>query len=325
MSILADAIQPLLANGILGVGGRLAPLSLSAVVAAPTAAYALSWDGYAREVVLDFRDPQYVRAVLAADVSRLGTACLQSISVPIAEGDEKNWLPWTLIRLYYAAFYAAHTIVRLLGKGCCYLASGDVDRLSAVALATSGQAIPWRVAGGIYTCVVDTTSGALRWTKHQVQGPHEALWALFDEVLRDSGMAILSGPLPSVDAQAAFGQLDAFRNLAVPNQAVNWLSRMRNDIQYRLLHDVWHPTEIDRNARARIRRLTDRWKSDPMAIDMAGASTYGSLAQFCTACAFVIGTCRVMLLRINERNLSGARSFLSYGPLAYANAARLAL
>ena len=43
--------------------------------------------------------------------------------------------------------------------------------------------------------------------------------------------------------------------------------------------------------------------------------------EFCSACAFVISLCVALLRRVAERNVSNVRSFVSYGPFAYANAA----
>ena len=113
--------------------------------------------------------------------------------------------------------------------------------------------------------------------------------------------------------------------MAAAKQSASWLSRTRNEIQYRLLHDVWHPTSLTRQKRALLTRLTRQWTADPMSIDLDGASAYGMLGEFCSACAFVISLCVALLRRVAERNVSNVRSLVSYGPFAYANAARLGL
>ena len=324
MSLLADALQPLLANGLFTVGGRLPDISLTGAITVPTSAYALSFDAKEKEISLDFRDPLYVRTLIAADMSRLATSCLQSISVSPEASVEKYWLPWTLVRIYYAAFYAAHATVRALGVGCCWLETDDIIHLQAIADATFGGPIPWNVSSGTYRCDADTMRGVLHWTKLAGR-PHEALWGLFDTVLADTSSAVLTGPLPRADAQAVFAKLQAFRALSSSHQNKAWLSRTRNDIQYKLLHGVWHPTAHDRQARARLHRLADQWTADPMDIDLSGLQADSHLIQFCEACAFVIGLCRLLVMRIAERNLSGGRSFISYGALAYVQAARVQL
>lgn len=156
MSLLADALQPLVANGLFTVGGRLPDISLTGAITAPNSAYALSFDATVKQISLDFRDPAYVRTLIAADMSRLATSCLQSISVSPEVSVEKYWLPWTLVRIYYAAFYAAHATVRALGVGCCWLDTDDINHLQALANATFNQSVPWSVSSGTYRCDADT-------------------------------------------------------------------------------------------------------------------------------------------------------------------------
>lgn len=322
MSALADALQPLIATGVFSVGGRLESISLTGAITARTSAYAVNvtvgWN-----IELDFRDPRYVSAVLASDASRLATSCLQSVSIAVAEEDEKYWLPWWVVRLYYAAFYGAHAVLRFLGAGCCWLEATDVGRLASVLHATTGQDLPIK-KGGPFRCDADTSSGRLLWSRLDGR-PHEALWMLFDRVLRETGENVLRGPMRARDAQAVFAQLEAFRSIGSHHQNSSWLSRLRNDVQYKLAYDVWHPTAHDRRARDRLKRVATQWADDPMGIDLSGVIGHSPLVQFSAACAFVIGLCRVIVVRVSERNASGARSFLSYGPVAYAHAIELAL
>ncbi|MCD6732876.1 MAG: hypothetical protein LT103_04695 [Burkholderiaceae bacterium] len=281
----------------------------------------MSIDVGAAAISLDFRDPDFVTAITAADASRLATACVQSASISIGDQDEKYWLPWSLVRLYYAAFYGAHTIVRLLGTGCCWLESTDVLHLDALWRTTTGQPPPIQIGKGTYCCHIDSVVGALRWTRNQSR-PHEALWAIFDGVLDSTSGKVLAGGLPQRDAQAVFAKLQSFRDLSAKNGTASWLSRTRNDIQYKLANGVWHPVELSRKRRDGIARHADMWTVDPMNIDLAAVRSADLLTQFSVACAFVISVCRMLVLRIDERT-TGARSFLSYGPIGYANAARI--
>lgn len=324
MSLLADALQPLLLSGIFRVTGRPEDISLSGVVRAPRGAYGMGMDATAMTIQLEFRDPPFVTSVAAADANRLAIACLQSASISSGDGGEKYWLPWSLVRLYYSAFYAAHTVVRLLGTGCCWLEGSDVTHLDSIWRATTGQPPPFSIGKGTYSCEIDAVAGELRWARNLAR-PHEALWAIFDDVLDSTATRVLSGGLAQRDAQTVFAKLQAFRDMGRANGSVSWLSRTRNDIQYKLINGVWHPTALNRQRRSALLRHAAQWTMDPMGVDLAAARTSDLLTQFSTACAFVIGVCRMLVLRIDERTTTGARSFLSYGPLAYANAARISL
>lgn len=199
-----------------------------------------------------------------------------------------------------------------------------MTHIDNLARATTGSSIPFSARPGAYKCFVDVAAGALIWSSAPGR-PHEALWAMFHEVLGAASEQVIAGPLPQADAQTVFAKLESFRRIAASQGSSSWLSRTRNEIQYRLMHDVWHPTTISRQNRALLRRLTGQWAADPMDIDLDGASAHGNLGEFCCACAFVIALCRVLIVRISERNISGTRSFLTYGPLSYAHAARVAL
>jgi hypothetical protein len=325
MSLLADALQPELVPGVFSAVGPYEDISLSDAIVARGAAYALGFDAPLRRIDLDFRDAGYVAHLVAADCGRLSTSCLQSVASIWPIEDEKAALPWALIRLYYAAFYAGHVVVRLLGSGCCWLEAEHIARLDAVGHAT-GMPIPFKADVGAYRCAIDNTK--LEWTKigsGTRGGAHEALWKTLDSVLSEVSASILTGPLALVDGRAVMAKIESFRRMAGANGSASWLSRTRNDLQYRLAHQVWHATGIGKHDRLRLLRLSGQWTIDPMGIDIDGAPRFGLLGEFCTACAFVIAVFRVLILRVEERNAGRRGCFVRHGPRAFANYCRLKL
>ena len=161
MSLLAEALQPSLVNGLLAVGGPLETTSLPDAITSRRAAYTLTFDIPARAIHLDFRDAAYVVSTVASDCSRLATSCLQSASLSSVDSEEKFWLPWSLVRFYYAAFYGAHAVVRLLGVGCAWLDSEDLSRVEALSQATDGRPTPFRTDPGTYRCSIHGAAGEL--------------------------------------------------------------------------------------------------------------------------------------------------------------------
>ena len=324
MSLLADALQPSLVSGIFGVSGKLAPMSLSDVITAKRAAYGLDFDHAGKCLNLDFRDSAFVSEAAASDCSRLAISCMQTASHIATDLNNKAALPWFLVRLYYAAFYAAHVVVRLLGKGCCWLDSSHVSHIDALAKASGVISFPMQT--GAYRCSIEANATRLEWTKiggGSRSGAHESLWWTFHETLKMVSQEVLRGPLPSQDAQAVFAQIDLFLRFATINRSFSWLSRSRNEFQYRLMHDVWYPTTITKREREHIQKLATQWEIDPMNIDLGGAHAQGLLVGVSTACVFTISICRTLLLRINERSTGRSKSFVHFGPIAYLNGAKL--
>jgi hypothetical protein len=326
MSLLADALQPMFVRGLHSAYGPYEQISLSDVITSPKSAYSISFDNPSKRMNLEFVDHQYVANVVASDCRRLSTSSLQSIAIPSLNEDEKSALPWSLVRLYYAAFYAGHVVVRILGEGCCWLEASHITRLTAL-MGLFGVAAPtFRLDPGAYRCAVAATGRVLGWTKVGAStrgGAHEALWATLESTMRTAADRTVTGVLPAADAQAVIAKIEEFRSLAVAHNSPSWLSRTRNDLQYRLSHDVWHATSLTKKERTQLTSLSQLWLSDPMTIDLQGSAKYGQLGQFSVACAFVIALFRVLMLRLEL--LGDGRSFVKHGPRAFANFSKLRL
>lgn len=312
-------------RGIFSTCGPFPHQSLSDVIVARGSAYGVTFDTSYRRFDLEFTDYAYVTHAIASDCKRLATACLQTAHEAWLTKDEKSSIPWTLVRLYYASFYAGHVLVRLLGHACCWLESSHLARVDEVTKVITGSPPPFRPEPGAYRCSVDTSGKLLQWTRVGIgaKGAHEALWATLDSTLRELDARILGGTLPTRVAQAVVAKLEEFRQLATENGSQSWLSRTRNDVQYRLEHGVWHPTSVAKRERDQIRRFASQWLTDPMNVEMVGARSHGLLCQFASACAFILSVFRVLLLRIEERSANRAASFVRYGPRAFASFAKL--
>lgn len=321
MSLLADALQPVILPGLFGVGGRLPAEALSDLVLSPRAAFLIGFDTTRKRIEMEFGSQEPLAIAFAADSSNLSVSCLQSLAVIWPQEEERVALPWSLIRLYYSAFYAAHVFVRLLGTACCWLERRHITHLATLAGA-SGTAVPWPLEQGTYVCAVDGTR--LDWLKSAQTGAHEALWASLDVVIANASARVLSGSMAKLDAQQVYAQLESFRSMSKRNGGLNWISRTRNELQYKLAHGVWHPAGVSRRDRERLKRLAGQWTYDPMQIDLDAAAAYGELGELASASAFLLAATRVLLLRLEERS-SVPRHFVRYGARAFANAVQMPL
>lgn len=191
----------------------------------------------------------------------------------------------------------------------------------------SGTPPRFRLEPGAYRCSVDASGRVLRWTRASAgaKGAHEALWSVLDLTLRNLDVKVLASALPVRSAQAVVAKLEDFRQLAAHNGSTSWLSRTRNEVQYRFEHGAWHASSLTKRARIQIRRLSQQWLADPMTLDLAGVRSQGLLCQFALACAFVLSVCRVLLLRIEEGSSNRGASFVRHGPRAFASFAKLEL
>jgi hypothetical protein len=313
MSLMADALQPLIVKGIFTISGRLELASIPDAIVSPRAAYDLDFDNQNREVLFDFRDPNFVVTATAADCCRLSGSAFQTICSVADEAFDRDALPWELIKLYYSAFYAGQTIIRLLGESCSFFDGRHISRIDAVGQAI-GKTPGFRIDAGLYRCVIDTSVTKLTCTRI-TGGTHESFWGVFGERIKVTTENVLRGPLVPSDAQAVFAQLDAFVRLIRRHGSYSWLSTLRNDLQYRHLYKVWFPSGVAKRDRETLCRLTSQWKLDPMSVNL-DAVRFGVLGEFVVACAFVVALCRILLSRIAER-APQKRSFLHYGPMEF--------
>jgi hypothetical protein len=313
MSLMADAIQPLIVKGIFGVSGRLELTSIPDAIMSPRAAYHLDFDNPNRGVLFDFRDPSFVATAIAADCCRLSGSAFQTICSVSTDSFDRADLPWELIKIYYSAFYAGQTIIRLLGEGCSFFDGRHISRIDEFGKAI-GRIPGFRVDAGLYRCTVDADATTLSCVKIK-GGTHESFWGVFGERMQAATEGVLRGPLVATDAQAVFGQLEAFARLIRRHGSYSWLSTLRNDLQYRHYYEVWFPSSIGKRDRSTLSRLASQWKSDPMALNL-DAARFGMLGEFVIACAFIVALCRILLTRVVERSPLKP-SFLHYGPIPF--------
>ena len=212
MSLLADALQPQMVQGILGIAGRLQVMSVPDAIISPRAAYDLDFDNGNRSILFDFRDAALIVTATASDCCRFSGSAFQTVSsIALEEVFDKQTLPWEIIKLYDSAFYAGQTLIRLLGEGCSFFDARHISRIDALAQAM-GKTPTFKPEAGLYRCTLDPTVTKLSCIRI-AGGTHESFWNVFGERLSAATAGVLQGPLVPSDAQAVFAQLEAFDRL----------------------------------------------------------------------------------------------------------------
>lgn len=317
MSLLADAIQPACVAKVYSVLGRPRQLRLADAIGGEAGAFDIDVNESMRSLALWFRDPDVLIGVLAADINRFSTAAFQSISAVPNDGIPKDALPWVLIKLYYASFYAGHMIMCLLGEACSFIENTHTKNINE-RLAAIGNAPKFQIEAGLYHVSLDAAVVGLYCKKigRASGGTHEAFWRIFRGRLDKIKDGILGGPLIAAESQMVFNQLNDLGRILCKNGPPTWLSATRNELQYRHPVKFWFPCEASAKERDAIRRAISRWREEPMEITMQRTG-YGDIGDFVAACTFIVSFCRVLIERIAERAPRPNRSFPIYGPLRY--------
>ena len=323
MSLLADALRPSLISGITSICGRPVSMGLPSIILARNSAFTLGFDTIKKSVLLDFREDGAIAAAFAADCCKLSASSIQTVA-SIKIGDKnKHQLPWNLIKLYYASFYSAHLIIRLLGRACYWLDHKISDRIDRLAEAADIQD-RFKLDTASYLCLADENARSISFKKIDINGgAHEALWVAFHDTLTEVSNAIINGPMQRTESQAAFAKIESYLSLSKKHKSKSWLSRFRNDLQYKLLYDVWHPASISKKEREQLERAISKWRNDPMQISPDAMGSYTPLNEFVSSCVFIISLGRILMLKVNDSRPSKGVSFFKFGPLSFADDAQI--
>lgn len=317
MSLVVDALRPSLVAGLMSLRGRSPTANLTdIIICAPKAGFDLDFDDDQESVEIDFRESSFVTSAIGGDASRFASAAFVTLISSVSI-EKAIHFPWGLIKLYYAAFYAGHSILRLSGQSCSYLDPVHISRLRELAIAQNLQPKSFPDTG-LYHCILNPaqTGFVLKKARGRVGGAHEAFWKIFGEFLETYSHDLLLSHLTPDDAKEVFLKLSALLKIlnAHGSCSGSWLSQVRNEVQYR--HGaVWPPPSVKDASRETLSRLAEQWLNDPMKIELEYPPA-GRLGEFVAACAFLTSLCRVIFYWISNQCAQRGRSFAN-GPLSY--------
>jgi hypothetical protein len=317
MSVVVDALQPIIVRGLFSLRGRALVANLPDVITTVRkAGFDLDFVD-SEDVRVDFRDRALVAEAIGGDASRFAVAAFVSLSC-LPELANVNGFAWELIKLYYAAFYAGHCILRLVGQSCSNLDGTHIDRLQELAAAID-PAQPFPLSRGLHHCVLHASQTGFSIKKARIPsgGDPAAFWKIFSTFLAAHDESVLHGHLAPSDARYVFLKLSALRAILSSHGSIggNWLSRVRNDLQYRHGFNAWPPSSMKQSKRDLFSRLAVQWKNDPMGIEL-DYPPGNDLGQFVSACAFLVSLCRVLWERLSSLSTQGAHYFANR-PLQY--------
>jgi len=279
------------------------------------------------DISVTANDKNSLIASFAYDINRMSSASFESIlSIGKLENKIlKKSIAWAMIKIYYASFFAAHTIIKFVGKSCSHIDRNGSKSIYRIADLFS-NANNNTISTGLYLCEFNSGQGSslLQCQKGTSSTSHEDFWAIFCKIMEEIKDEILSKPLMinTIQSQAVFNKIDMLIHNLTKGGANDgsWLSQIRNDINYSQKYGVWFPynkTMIDN------KKLLDsfkKWQKDPMDIELHKTpfKSGDEIVRFQNTCLFLIALCRELVIYLNSKGKNG-KSFLKYGPMAILN------
>ncbi len=317
MSIVADAIRPFWIKGMNDITGKLIK-DFPAWICDEE--YQIFDPIHSSSFKLNIASPAKLLAAFAYDCSRMASASFESVCTLKKDSTMPKSTAWFLLRSYYSAFFAAHSILRILGISCSQLSSPQSASINKIA-ELYNNALGIRPSKGFYVCEFNSSDKQLTCNKTTISagGVHEAFWHTFtqrmsqlsDQILQTNGSTI-------INQQVATKLNELCLNLSYQHcNNGSWLSFVRNEINYKHKLGCWFPYNGYKAHYEELFRRVNEWHADPININLN--SSYNSdLQRFQATCHFIISLCRCLVIDMSERCSTG-KSFLSYGAISFLN------
>jgi hypothetical protein len=266
----------------------------------------------ANAAVLSFRDIESVAAAYAGDITRMSVAAFESLDGITPSPRLPKSTAWLLIRAYYAAFFAAHCVLRVFGRSCSQLDGNAVSSIHEVAdLFEERNAMS--LSRGLYRCHVHSESNELHLTRLPGAdgGSHSALWAELSSLLSYLSERILL-ETTTRPGQLVSAKLIEIRTVLLGvSQNTGWLSTIRNRINYQHEYGTWFPYQNRSPYYDGLFDILEGWKKDPMQLQF-WPSNGRELQRFMEATVVVLSFCRVIVEDMSSR-APGGQTFHRYG------------
>jgi hypothetical protein len=247
-------------------------------------------------------NPKSALESFAADASRFTAAAYETLLGLRANPTIPRSTAWLGIQAYYAAFFAAHSLLRIIGTGCTQLDEPQITKIERNANAL-GQ-MPPGISGfsrGLYRCHFDAAQPEIRFERQSsaARGSHEILWSIFADHLNHVGAAIVQQSAAFRPFAAHLWDLEALLREGGHNDG-GWLSHIRNRMNYRHEFGAWHPYLSQVSRPETLLRIIGGWSDPPLSISLP-SRRHDEVKAFVSACTLIASLCNCTVCDMEER------------------------
>lgn len=289
---------------------------------------------------LIFYDISEALAALAGDINRLACASIETLNAISEIPTQKRFLAWQLVEYYYAAFYSAHCMLKICGFGTIQLDDRIIQSIKKRAL-LFGEELP-TITKGIYCADIrPIESKIVFYDVSRYDDSHHGLWNRYVDFLNVlTGMSISTNSLdsncirkresaepypqsvysqlPRQDADQIIGRVDHVKAVLNTKGNNNWLSQIRNSINYNHSHGVWYPYKGYSDEYEMLVYMRSMYSIN--SLNKCFLTTEGELelVRYAKCCQQINAFNRELIIDLSIRHPDN-KSFLKNGPLAYLN------
>jgi hypothetical protein len=241
----------------------------------------------------------------------MSCAALETVEGIAPSASLPKSLGWLMVRSYYGAFFAAHALGRSLGRSVTQFDRPAINAIENVASIFNSLPSGVGLSRGTFVCVADSDHKTLTLKKSKADGSHHALWADFVLLVRDTANRLLNESSSNAQRAAAkLTELQAALTDSGQSPDGNWLSTMRNKVNYQHAFGAWYPYQERARYYDGLYAKISCWRgnSDQLSI---WPQEGREVQRFIETCAALIALCREVTADMTRRCPKG-KSFLHY-------------
>lgn len=147
---------------------------------------------------------------------------------------------WRIIQIYYAAFFSAHAILRFFGRSFSHLESGHISFLKNRCFTEVGYTPA--ISSSYYLISFNPDLKDVGFVRYDES--HKDLWKCFLALVTELEMEVLKGRASEERLQGLSAYFSDIKDSLTDRgqfSAGNWLSVVRNEVNYKSLEGVWFP------------------------------------------------------------------------------------
>lgn len=274
---------------------------------------------------LSVADSAGLTAALVHDFVSLSSAAFESAArAHQGDGDERG-CAWQVVAYYYSAYFAANALMRLSGFASTNLDAENCAELNEFAslCGVGGFDDASKLVPGVHFVAFDRASTptlkiqAMNGVKG---GVHIQFWAAFMMFIAALKNALLASQLPAIDKKAARAQLDNLSKALTRSgkNNGNWLSEIRNGVNYRFENGVWYPYGPSSTTRPVLRAVLKRSIEGSLSISDP-AAVIADCERMTRVSGYLLNWLQASVLVLDSTARHGKRTALRDGVLAFSD------
>lgn len=203
-----------------------------------------------------------INVSLTNDINRFAQSAIESVENIIYNEKLTKSASWNTIKLYYASFFSVHSILRLFGWSFIQLEHSQIKKIMEIANATNMNNSNIKLEVGFYLAKYNNKSKTIEFIKKS--DSHKDTWSSFKELLQYiSNDITINTKILDKEKIDILDFIEKLNNILSKegNTSGNWLSFIRNKVNYQHSFGTWFPYGSENYAKLLKDRNFD-WKRD---------------------------------------------------------------